>query len=148
MLWLLGCLCYLVEPMLRCILGVVVMCTLVWVWIVCKTYEWKRSWMGLWNLVKKGTSQKYKCCWWIFYSHPKEHWNGRYSSRNYVAKKGILPCVGCVGVGLIFSLMQPWFKNNSKPTKHPKTSTWQSKINWKHLWGRWSLTWDILMCNC
>ena len=50
------------------------------------------------NLVKRGTSQKYKSDWRIFYAHPEENWKGSYGSRDYVAEKGILPCVGCVGV--------------------------------------------------
>ena len=34
----------------------------------------------------------------IFYAHLVEHWKGRYGLRDCVAVKGILPCVGCVGI--------------------------------------------------
>ena len=33
-----------------------------------------------------------------FYAHLEEHWKGRYGMRDCVAVKGILPCVGCVGI--------------------------------------------------
>ena len=36
--------------------------------------------------------------WLIFYVHPEEHWKGRYGLRDCVAVKGIVPCVGCVGI--------------------------------------------------
>ena len=50
------------------------------------------------NLVKRGTSQRIKRGWLLFYANLGEHWNGRYGLRDYVAVKGILPCVGCVGI--------------------------------------------------
>ena len=36
--------------------------------------------------------------WLFFYAHPEEHCKGRYGLRDCVAVKGILPCVGCVGI--------------------------------------------------
>ena len=48
--------------------------------------------------MKRGTSQKDKSVWLIFYAHLEEHWKGRYGLRDYVVEKGILPCVGCVGI--------------------------------------------------
>ena len=50
------------------------------------------------NLVKRGTSQKIKRGWILFYAHLGEHYNGRYVLRDYVVVKGILLCVGCVGI--------------------------------------------------
>ena len=50
------------------------------------------------NLVERETSQKDKRGWLLFYAYPEEHWKGRYGLRDYVAEKGILPCVGCVGI--------------------------------------------------
>ena len=32
------------------------------------------------------------------YAHPEEHWKRRYSLRDCVVEKGILPYVGCVGI--------------------------------------------------
>ena len=55
--------------------------------------------MSLINLVKKGTSQKDKSGWRIFYAHPEEHWKGRCSLRDCGGEKGTLPCVVCVGNG-------------------------------------------------
>ena len=54
--------------------------------------------MGLINLVQRGTSRKDKSGWSILYAHPEEHWKGRNNPRDYVAKKGMIPCVGCVGI--------------------------------------------------
>ena len=34
----------------------------------------------------------------FFFARPEQHWNGRHSLRDYVAEKGMLPCVGCVDV--------------------------------------------------
>ena len=34
----------------------------------------------------------------FFFAHPKLHWKGRHSLRDYVAEKGMLPCVECVDV--------------------------------------------------
>ena len=34
----------------------------------------------------------------ILSAHPEEHWKGRYGLRECVAVKGILPCIGCVGI--------------------------------------------------
>ena len=48
--------------------------------------------------MKRGTSQKDKSGWLIFYAHPEEHWKGRYNPRDCVVAKGILPCVGSVGI--------------------------------------------------
>ena len=50
------------------------------------------------NLVKRGTSQKLKWGWLLFYEHLGEQWKGRNGLRDCVAVKGILPCVGCVGI--------------------------------------------------
>ena len=49
--------------------------------------------------MKRGTSQKDKSGWLIFYAHPEEQWKGRYGLRDCEVEKGILPCVGCVGIG-------------------------------------------------
>ena len=48
--------------------------------------------------MNRGTSQKIKRGWLFFYAHLGEHWKGRYGLRDYVVVKGILPCVGCVGI--------------------------------------------------
>ena len=45
------------------------------------------------------------------------------------------------------SFSRPRFNRPMKPTKHPKTSARQSKLNRQHLRGRCSISWDILMCN-
>ena len=37
--------------------------------------------------------------WFFFFAHPEEHCNGRHILRDCVAEKGMLPYVGCVGVG-------------------------------------------------
>ena len=55
--------------------------------------------IGLVNLEKRAiTSQRIKRGWLMFYAHPEEHWKGRYALRDCVAVKGILHCVGCVGI--------------------------------------------------
>ena len=48
--------------------------------------------------MKRGTSQKDKSGWLILYAHLEEHWKGRDGLRDYVAEKGILPFVGCIGI--------------------------------------------------
>ena len=60
--------------------------------------EWKRTKIGLIKLVNRGTSQKIKRSSILFYAHLGEHWKGRYVPRDYVAVKGILPCVGRIGI--------------------------------------------------
>ena len=51
----------------------VVMCILVLVWTVSENQESKRTKIGLINLVKRGTSQKIKMGWLLFYAHLGEH---------------------------------------------------------------------------
>ena len=54
--------------------------------------------IGLINLVKIGISQKIKRGLLFFYAHLGEHRKGEYGPRDCVAVKGIIPCVGCVGI--------------------------------------------------
>ena len=58
----------------------------------------RRTRIGLINLVKRGTSQKIKRGWLIFYAHLRENWKGWYVPRDCVPVKGALPCVGCLGI--------------------------------------------------
>ena len=46
----------------------------------------------------EGTSQTYLEGLVFFFAHLEEHWKGRHSSRECVAEKVMLPCVGCVDV--------------------------------------------------
>ena len=48
--------------------------------------------------MKRGASQKDQEVLAILLCTPKEHWKGRYGLRDCVVVKGILPCVGRVGI--------------------------------------------------
>ena len=47
---------------------------------------------------RKELHKQIKRGWQIFYAHLEEHLKGRYGLRDYVAVKGMLYCVGCVGI--------------------------------------------------